>query len=730
METNAGSGKKHCLYVGNRAFNLRPVFVLAATAFAAAFAARNFRLFSLFGLLIIAAVFLLVLLFKKKKEHRLRYTLLFAALIAVVYGGVCVGFCAERSDYESAPVLAGEFTVTGKAKSVSVIDGGCRVILDDVRIQTAESYFTAGHNLLVYIFGAKPYATGSILRFTSELETLDFISYGDVSAANILDGVKYRASVNAADVEKMGEKFDLFGAVRDRMRSVLTSSMNKDKADIAYAMLTGDSNSIDEGMLSEFRYGGVAHIFAVSGLHIGVLYAMLTFFFKRLRAKAYVKLPVTAFVLIFYAGVCGFSPSSVRAVIMCIALALSDWGGMKYDALNSVSLAALCVVLFNPVYFYSVGFRLSIAAAGGIIVSGGTLSRLFAKIRFLPRKLTSAVSVCLSAQLATFPVLLDSFGYVSALGLILNLLFVPVISAVYAILFVAAVFSCILPSISFILLWLPETALSLAIVPILSFDWKVMLICGFSFGMAAIPWYGLLFFLSDKINLKRLPKLIGTFALSVLIASGLLAGNIFIGGTRIGMYSMYGTDLLFVEKGNTSVLIVTGAIDPDYADRYFLKEGVKSLDAVVLSCGAAEADSALAAVLSLTDVARAYLPAESDFADSFRTVEIKREYGPFSVNGIGFEFVGDTGVMLCTDGVSVLVAAEGFDTDSFYPSDLLIAQTYVPEVFASSLPEREIYFQKTDGKLNVYDAGGLQIRLKNGIISCRGKNLSYEVRVV
>ena len=127
--------------------------------------------------------------------------------------------------------------------------------------------------------------------------------------------------------------------------------------------------------MQNFRYGGIAHIFAVSGLHIGVIYGLLYGILRRLRVKGFVRLPVVFAALLFYCGVCGFSPSSVRALVMCTVLMIADAAGYAYDRLNSVSAASLVVLVINPVYLFSVGFQLSVAAAAGIIVLGGHLGR-------------------------------------------------------------------------------------------------------------------------------------------------------------------------------------------------------------------------------------------------------------------------------------------------------------------------------------------------------------------
>lgn len=71
-------------------------------------------------------------------------------------------------------------------------------------------------------------------------------------------------------------------------------------------MLTGDGSAVENGLLQNFRYGGVAHIFAVSGLHIGVIYAILSFLLKRIRMPKLLRCALIFAPLLFYVGVCPF----------------------------------------------------------------------------------------------------------------------------------------------------------------------------------------------------------------------------------------------------------------------------------------------------------------------------------------------------------------------------------------------------------------------------------------
>ena len=96
-----------------------------------------------------------------------------------------------------------------------------------------------------------------------------------------------------------------------------SDNLDKDTAAICYAMLIGDTKGVDDATLDSFRFGGVAHIFAVSGLHIGLVYGVIAFAMKKLRANKFLSAAICIAVILLYSAVCGFTLSSVRAVIMC-----------------------------------------------------------------------------------------------------------------------------------------------------------------------------------------------------------------------------------------------------------------------------------------------------------------------------------------------------------------------------------------------------------------------------
>lgn len=708
------------LYEGKRIVNFRPVFFLSLSFGLGIFFSflMGFKAFWLNFLLIPVAAFVFL-----RAGKRRALLLFFAALFAVYSLGV-LSYELRISAYERVPVLYGNCAVRGEVEKIGrtektdVFTFGSLTIFDETGACIETDY-----RMQVYVYGdsgAAPLSVGSVAVFETSPETYELWSYGRLNATAVIGGVRYRAFASPEDFIVLEDKgADPFSAVNTRIGEVVFSSMDGETASLAFAMLTGNSGFLDEEILQNYRYGGIAHIFAVSGLHIGIIYGILSLVLRKLRLRAPVRIPLIAAALTFYAGVCGFSPSSLRAVVMCIVPMLAEAFGSECDRLNSVSLAASAVLFINPVYLFSIGFQLSLAATAGIILLGGRLSRLASRVRFLPQKISSALCISFSAQVFTLPILLDSFGYISGLSLLLNLLFIPVFSAVFSLLFVFTVLSCILPFASEVLLWLPGNLLRLSVLPVSAFEFDVLLISGFSFGALAVLWYLLCWLNTDKINLKAVPKA----CLSVLLCIALTLGMVFRNGTffydaLISAHSYYGSNIVIVRREGRTSLIATGIPDGEYLETLFLRERITSLDAVAVLAPPSEINTAVPVILRNVSFRTLWVPASCGLPDVFSSVEIERTEGTFSFGGIYAFFAGEETLCLNLSDVSFIVSAS-YAGEDLPPCSVLIAEGPDDALFEACDPETEIYFAKAPGKLSVFSSGDLQIGVKDAIISVK-----------
>ena len=194
---------------------------------------------------------------------------------------------------------------------------------------------------------------------------------------------------------------------------------NEEISSILIALLLGDTSYISEDITEDFRNIGIAHILAISGMHIAYLISVSNFIAIKLigRRKAYV---FTIFILISYTFITGFSPSIMRAVIMGIIMLLSKIFYTRNDALTNIGISALLILIKNPYCILDIGFQLSFGGTLGIV--------LFQNI--IRNKKFKQFLVILIAQVFIFPISIYQFNtfcpYFILTNLIVGILIGPI----------------------------------------------------------------------------------------------------------------------------------------------------------------------------------------------------------------------------------------------------------------------------------------------------------------
>lgn len=343
-----------------------------------------------------------------------------------------------------------------------------------------------------------------------------------------------RHTMIASECIVVGHSFNVFLTVRNRVKEVLYAGMDDDVASIVMAITAGDTSGIQTETLENMRRGGIAHIFAVSGLHIGALFAFCLWIIKRTRLKSasgIVRFLFVSAVLVLYGGVCGFSASVVRSLTTCLVLYGATLTRIGSDALERVAFSALVVLLRSPVSLFLVGFQLTFSACLGILLLHRPIyESVDSLVRFVFTKkgdkqvdeeghppsirecaymgVLNFLSVTLSAQIATAPVLLYSFGYLSLWSLVLNFVFVPIVSASFSALLALSVVACILPLIfAKFVLYFPALLFSLVLFVFEVVDFSSFCIQNVVLTKATIAlYYSALLFFTDKWNLGKKQK--------------------------------------------------------------------------------------------------------------------------------------------------------------------------------------------------------------------------------
>jgi len=219
-----------------------------------------------------------------------------------------------------------------------------------------------------------------------------------------------------------------------------------------------------------FQQTGTLHLFAVAGLHVGIVGRLLWILAMIARLPRKWATAIIISLLLFYAAVTGLHVSSVRAAMMSSVLLAGFFVERKVFALNSLAVAAFVLLWWNTNEFFSTGFQLSFAVVSGIILLADPLSRWLQRFGmpdpFFPRSLVSGSrqligksyewicrggSVSLAAWLGSLPLVFWYFHLITPSSVFANLLVVPVAFFILAIALVSVVAAPIVLAVSIIL---------------------------------------------------------------------------------------------------------------------------------------------------------------------------------------------------------------------------------------------------------------------------------------
>lgn len=233
------------------------------------------------------------------------------------------------------------------------------------------------------------------------------------------------------------------GAARQRLEAILRKGQEETyshgTAGIGVAMLLGQRDALEESAREAFRQTGVMHLFAISGLHVASLALVLNLLLKALRLPEGGRIAVTMGLLALYVWATGMPISAQRAWLM-IAL----WWGSRLlwrppSSLSALLAAALIELLLHPRSLWDAGFQLSFTATGAILLWGAPVGahlnqwlrqhlgegNSYGMMAQMAHYLSGLIVVSVSCFFATLPAMASHFGYVAPVGLLLNLLAVP-----------------------------------------------------------------------------------------------------------------------------------------------------------------------------------------------------------------------------------------------------------------------------------------------------------------
>lgn len=180
-------------------------------------------------------------------------------------------------------------------------------------------------------------------------------------------GIDYRSTCRRIKILKDGGskfskvRFDIIKAINSK-KALFLSRISPSARGYFSGIIFGEKNLISSDVIEEFQDTGTAHILAVSGLHIGIIYMIFTKLKTRLKLRNSVDF-VLVLMLGIYIVLASFSISIIRAVIIILLKIIADKLMMRFDFLTAISIAVLISLINNPYSIFDVGLQLSFLSA-------------------------------------------------------------------------------------------------------------------------------------------------------------------------------------------------------------------------------------------------------------------------------------------------------------------------------------------------------------------------------
>jgi competence protein ComEC len=311
---------------------------------------------------------------------------------------------------------------------------------------------------------------GDILQLSGTLKE----GFGNFS------GIIYRATIDKVIHPQPG---DVARIVRDWFADAVRRAIPDPEASLGIGYLVGQRRSLPVDLALALQIAGLTHVVVASGYNLTILVRLARRLF--VKVSKYLSALSAITMIVAFIAITGMSPSMSRAGLVSV-LSLAAWYyGRKFHPIVLLLLAIAVTVIINPSYAWGdLGWQLSFAAfAGVMIVAPLTQRYLFGDKK--PGMIPQILGETISAQLVTAPIIIASFGQLSNVAIISNLLVLPLVPIAMLLTFIAGVGSLAIPAMALITglpaTWLLHYMVSVAEY-LASLPWAM--------SSVQIPWWG------------------------------------------------------------------------------------------------------------------------------------------------------------------------------------------------------------------------------------------------
>ncbi|MDO5382029.1 MAG: DNA internalization-related competence protein ComEC/Rec2 [Eubacteriales bacterium] len=622
----------------------------------------------LYGCMITFSVYVFI----KRRKLSITYMFVLLSMATVWVSSYKTGYkLSDVENYETEQSV----TLSGKVVSVSRKENREVLMVSDSTIRksgivvyTSETGAVAGDYITV---------SGNVSAFEKP------VNYGNFDTRSYYNslGYQYKCVANKVNIDerdKEGLEY-ILSCFSGKIKEVYDNVYDEYKAGVVTSIVLGDKSYLDEDIKSMYQKNGIAHLLSISGLHISLV-GMCMYRLLRKKTNRFNASIMSITVIICYLVMVGNVISATRAVIMLVMTIIADVLGRTYDILSALSLSCIFLLWDNSYVIYNTGFLMSFSAILGIIFIYPILSKKDRILLVIKRnnrenadflsmiiyKALDSFACCLSIQLSTLPVVLNSSYQIPVISVVLNCLVIPLMTVVMvsgiltglagvislqAAFFFAGASGYILDFYEFLCRISSDIPYAVIVTGKPS-SWSVMLY------VTVIVIWVFLNWCAENRNRKR-DKSFATMISDIIMAAVLLLAIVVMrhipyDGLSIDILNVGQGDGIFVQSTDgTSYLFDGGSLDVKNVGKYrilpFLKaKGIGCLDYIVVSHCDKDHISGIKEIIELSD----------------NTFSIKCLVLPDIVNKEGEKSYIELVNLAVDKGVSVMYMTQGMSIDS------------------------------------------------------------------
>jgi len=282
-------------------------------------------------------------------------------------------------------------------------------------------------------------------------------------------GVMYRANIDKIIHPQPG---DTARVIRDWFADAVRRVVPEPESSLGIGYLVGQRRALPADLATALQIAGLTHVVVASGYNLTILVRLTRRIFVKI--SKYLAALSASVMIVSFIAITGMSPSMSRAGLVS-GLSLAAWYyGRKFHPIVLLSLAIAITVIINPSYAWGdLGWQLSFAAFAGVMILAPLVQRYFFGDK-KPGTIQQILGETVSAQLVTAPILIMSFGQLSNVAVISNLLILPFVPLTMLLTFIAGIGSLFIPMMS-IFIAMPATWLLTYMVKVTEY-------------LASLPW--------------------------------------------------------------------------------------------------------------------------------------------------------------------------------------------------------------------------------------------------